>query len=44
MVSLAVEQFQADGHAMVFRDLLDSIQAGDGVLSSFLVGEARAIS
>ena len=44
MVSLAVEQFHADGHAMIFRNLLDSIQAGDGVLSPLFIGEAGAIS
>ena len=42
MVDLAVEQLHADGHAVVFRDLLHAIEPGDGVACAFVVGHAAA--
>ncbi len=44
MVALAVEQLQADRHAMIFRDLLHAIQPGNRVARAFVVGHARAVT
>src|SRR6266567_4284313 len=43
VVDLAIEEFQADGDAIVVGDFLDAVETGDGIFSAFFVGHARAI-
>src|SRR5579871_3385111 len=44
MIALAVEQLEADRDAMIFRNFLHAIQAGDGVASTFVVRQPGTIS
>ena len=42
VVDFAVEQFEADRDAVVFSDLLDAVEAEDGIARAYFVGQAAA--
>jgi len=44
VVDLAVEEFHANGDAVVFGEFLHAVEAGDGVFGAFFVGHPRAVS
>src|SRR5260370_7616276 len=44
MVDLAVQKLDADGDAVVFGDLFDAVEAGDGVPGALFIGHAGAVA
>ena len=44
VIHLAIQQFHADGDAVILGNFLDSIQSNDGILRPLLIGETGAIT